>query len=80
MVDKKTLSVMLNNLLLQDSINIIEYQDKYFFIKKIEEMVPALREEILYKALENTNNYFHTPVKKRLFIDKFTSEIYKMMV
>jgi 4-diphosphocytidyl-2C-methyl-D-erythritol kinase len=79
MADKKTLMSMLDNLLLQDQINIKEYQDKYFFIKEIEEHFPSFGEEVLYKALENTNNYYHKPVKKRLFIDKFTAEIYKMM-
>jgi 4-diphosphocytidyl-2C-methyl-D-erythritol kinase len=79
MVGKKELMTLLNNLLLQDHISIKEYQDKYFFVKRVEELVPALQEEVLYKALENTNNYYNTPVKKRLFIDKFTSEIYKMM-
>lgn len=79
MADKRTLMSLLNSLLLQDQISIKEYQDKYFFIKRIEEHFPFFGEEILYKALENTNNYYHEPVKKRLFIDKFTSEIYKMM-
>lgn len=79
MADRKTLATMLNNFLLQDQIDIKEYQDKYFFIKKIEELFPSINQGILYKALENTNNFYIKPVKKKLFIDKFTAEIYKMI-
>jgi hypothetical protein len=75
MTNKKDLSAVLESFLLQDFISIQEYQDKYFFVKKVEESFPNINEEVIYKALEHTNNFFGRPIKKKLFIDKFTSEI-----
>jgi len=80
MAHKEHLSILLEDILLQDFISIKEYQDKYFFVKRVEQLFPAINEAILYRALESTNNFFGKPIKKKLFIDKFTSEIYKMNV
>lgn len=78
MLNVKTFESALHGYLLEDFINIVEYQDRYFFIKKIREFFPALRDEILYKALENTNKSLPRPIKKKLFIGKFADEINKM--
>ncbi|MFO7447793.1 MAG: hypothetical protein R6W90_15615 [Ignavibacteriaceae bacterium] len=79
MTNTKNLSSVLDSFLLQDFIFIREYQDKYFFVKKIEEFFPSIKEEIIYTALDKTNNFFNKPIKKKLFIDKFTSEINNMI-
>ena len=78
MTELKSLEATLNNYLLEDMVNIDEYQDKYFFIKRIKELFPKISEDILYTALENINNSMHRPIKKKIFIDKFTEEINKL--
>ena len=80
MFNTKRLESALHGYLIEDFVNIREYQDKYFFIKKIREFFPSINEDILYKALENTNNSYRVPIKKKLFIDKFAKEINKMTV
>lgn len=57
------------------SFNVEEYQDKYYFRKKLQEIVPELDDQSIYNAI---NNYLNTyKVFSNGTIDELGNEIYK---
>ena len=76
-MDLNKLKNVLDDILLSDYIDISEYQDKYFFIKKLKNKFPGTSEDVLYKSLDSTNNFLHTPRKKKDFISSYVNEIKK---
>ncbi len=78
-MDYDKLKDILDDILLSDYIDISEYQDKYFFIKKLINEFPETNENVLYKSLDSTNNTVSAPRKKKDFISSFINEIKKQV-
>ena len=55
--------------LLQDSVNVQEYQDKFYFVKNLKILLPEMPEEKIYKAIEITNLSLKPPIKKKEYVD-----------
>lgn len=55
--------------LLQDSVNIQEYQDKFYFVKNLKMLLPEMPEDNIYKAIEITNLSLKPPRKKKQYVD-----------
>ena len=76
-MDYDKLKNVLDDMLLSDYIDICEYQDKYFFVKRLKSEFPGANENILFKSLDSANNTLQIPRKKKDFISSFISEIKK---
>ena len=57
------------NELLQDSVNVQEYQDKFYFVKNLKILLPEMPEDKIYKAIEITNLSLKPPRKKKEYVD-----------
>ncbi|MEJ2615872.1 MAG: hypothetical protein P8Z35_13015 [Ignavibacteriaceae bacterium] len=55
--------------LLQDSVNVQEYQDKFYFVKNLKILLPEIPEDKIYKAIEITNLSLKPPRKKKDYVD-----------
>ncbi len=55
--------------LLQDSVNVQEYQDKFYFVKNLKTLLPEISEDKIYKAVEITNLSLKPPRKKKEYVD-----------
>ena len=55
--------------LLQDSVNVQEYQDKFYFVKNLKVLLPGMPEDKIYKAIEMTNLTLKPPRKKNEYVD-----------
>jgi len=55
--------------LLQDSVNVQEYQDKFYFVKNLKLLLPEMPEDKIYKAIEVTNLSIKPPRKKKEYVD-----------
>lgn len=55
--------------LLKDSINVQEYQDKFYFVKNLKILLPEMSEDKIYKAIEITNLSLKPPRKKKEYVD-----------
>jgi len=55
--------------LLQDSVNVQEYQDKFYFVKNLKTLLPEMPEDKIYKAIEITNLSLKPPRKKKEYVD-----------
>ena len=55
--------------LLQDSVNVQEYQDKFYFVKNLKVLLPEMPEDKIYKAVEITNLSLKPPRKKKEYVD-----------
>lgn len=55
--------------LLQDSVNVQEYQDKFYFVKNLKILLPEMPEDKIYKAIEITNLSLKPPRKKKKYVD-----------
>ncbi len=76
-MDYDKLKYVLDDILLSDYVDISEYQDKYFFIKKLKNEFPGASTDALFKSLDSTNDTLQVPRKKKDFISSFISEIKK---
>lgn len=76
MITKRHIKSILNRIITRELVNISEYQDRYFFVEQFKQAVPMLNEVIVYRALEEINNSYPYPVKKRIFISKFTDKLF----
>jgi hypothetical protein len=57
------------NELLLDSVNVQEYQDKFYFVKNLKILLPEMPEDKIYKAIEITNLSLKPPIKKKEYVD-----------
>lgn len=55
--------------LLQDSINVQEYQNKFYFVKNLKVLLPEMPEDKIYEAIEITNLSLKPPRKKKEYVD-----------
>lgn len=55
------------------SINLKEYQNKFYIKERIKEVLPDLPEVEIYKAIEGSWNKLKTPIKKSVFIKEVLS-------
>ena len=65
---KDNLKVQIKELL-QDSVKVQEYQDKFYFVKNLKELMPEISEDKIYKAIEITNLSLKPPRKKKEYVD-----------
>jgi hypothetical protein len=55
--------------LLQYSVNVQEYQDKFYFVKNLKVLLPEISEDNIYKAIEITNRSLKPPRKRKQYVD-----------
>lgn len=55
--------------LLKDTVIVQEYQDKFYFVKNLKELLPEMPEDNIYKAIEITNLSLKPPRKKKEYVD-----------
>lgn len=60
-----------------NSFNLEEYQDKYYFQKKLQENFPVFTEQEIYKAVENSL-INKEGLQKEDYIEVLTNELYSI--
>ena len=61
--------------LLEDSVNVQEYQDKFYFVKNLKTILPEISEDKIYKAIEITNLRLKPPRKKKEYVDLLVQKL-----
>ncbi len=74
-MDFTRLKKRLDEIILTDTVEISEYQDKYYFVKSLTQEFPEVPDKVFYAALENANSILAQPRKKKKFIDIFVESI-----
>lgn len=75
MIKLSQIQKIIRKTILVYSFNVEEYQDKYYFRKKLQEILPELDDQSIYNAI---NNYLNTyKVFSNGTIDELGNEIYK---
>lgn len=75
MIKLSQIQKIIKKTILVYNFNVEEYQDKYYFRKKLQEIVPELDDQSIYNAI---NNYLNTyKVFSNGTIDELGNEIYK---
>lgn len=60
-------------------VNSDEYQDKYFLMRQIKEIIPTLSDEIIYSTINTCNNIIAKPRKRDDFIKTFLNQIFPIL-
>lgn len=75
MIKLSQIQKIIKKTILVYNFNVEEYQDKYYFRKKLQEILPELDDQSIYNAI---NNYLNTyKVFSNGTIDELGNEIYK---
>ena len=75
MIKLSQIQKIIKKTILVYNFNVEEYQDKYYFRKKLQEILPELDDLTIYNAI---NNYLNTyKVFSNGTIDELGNEIYK---
>ncbi len=69
------LKEQIKEILIYDSLNTKEYQDKFYFVKKLRLLLPDVPEDKIYKAVENTNILLQSPINKKKYVDLLTNKL-----
>lgn len=75
-MNKKVCKQMLEDVILEDYIKSDEYQYKFYLKRKINDLLPDLSEETIYKAIESANEKVKPPRKKGEFLDIILAILY----
>ncbi|MGE5403111.1 MAG: hypothetical protein ACM3S2_22140 [Ignavibacteriales bacterium] len=74
-MEKSAIRTILNKTLGDKYIYSIEYQDKYFLFKEIQEKLPDVSEDTIYSAIDQVNQAVKSPVKGRKFVEMFVNTL-----
>jgi len=66
----------LNDLIDSEKVPIEEYQDKYYFLKKVKSNFPELPEERISSAINYANNEIKTKGKKRKYLNALSLKMF----
>ena len=69
------LKAQIKEILIYDSVNTKEYQDIYYFVKKLRLLLPDIPEDRIYKAINFTNRSFQSPVNKNKYVDLLINKL-----
>jgi len=71
----KELEKRLYNIFNRRYVYLEEYQDKYYFMKQVQELFPDLSDEKIYEAIDFTRNMLSTPIRRADFVRLFSIQI-----
>lgn len=60
-------------------IHCTEYQDKYFLMKKIMDIIPSLDESLVYAIIDKCNQQLSLPAKREDFIKLLINQIFPIL-
>jgi hypothetical protein len=63
------------DLILYDSVDLEEYQNKFYLAKNLKTLFPDLPEDFIYKAIESTNRSINPPRKKDKYINLLINKL-----
>lgn len=69
------LKAQIKEILIYDSVNTKEYQDKFYFVKKLRLLLPDVPEDKIYKAVEHTNLSLQSTINKKKYVDLLTNKL-----
>ena len=71
-IARKKLSEVINF----ESVPVEEYQDKYYFLKRIKSIFPELSDEKIFGAIEFANTEVKFPGKKKKYINALSFKMF----
>lgn len=75
MIPYKSFHIIIKSIIEENHFNIDEYQDKYYFKKKVQEFFPDINDGLIFSAINSFNNeYYRISGKKSL--QKLSEAIY----
>jgi hypothetical protein len=74
-VEQNILRNKISQIVNGDYIDLDEYHVKYYFSKKLEEILPAIPKEEIYNAIQYANNALKPPRRKKEFIEILISKL-----
>lgn len=74
-MDKDTVKSLLKGSLWKEYIYCEQYQDKFYLCKAIREILPEVSERRIYRAIDEVNKTFKSPVRKKQFVAEFSEKL-----
>lgn len=76
MISYKNFHIVIKTIIEENHFNIEEYQDKYYFKKKIQEYFPRFSDDIIFSAIESyiTNDFIR--MRREKSIQALSAKLY----
>jgi hypothetical protein len=75
LISYKSFHKVIKTIIEENHFNIEEYQDKYYFKKKVQEYFPNITDGLIFSAINSSNNLYYRLVKEKP-LQKLSKELY----
>jgi hypothetical protein len=77
LISYKNFHIAIKTIVEENHFNIEEYQDKYYFKKKVQEYFPQFSDEIIFSAIESYNKNNSSDLRRQKSLQVLSEKLYK---
>ena len=76
MIPYKDFHIAIKSIIEENLFNIEEYQDKYYFKKKVQEYFPVISDELIFSAIESFNKDVYPFLRRQKSLQELSEKLY----
>jgi hypothetical protein len=76
LISLKTFHIIIKAIIEENYFNIEEYQDKYYFKKKVQEFFPYLTDEFIFSTIDSFKTASYNVFHKEKTLQKLSEKLY----
>lgn len=80
MISLKDFHIVIKSIIEENLFNIDEYQDKYYFKKKVQEYFPRISDEFIFTALNSFNKDDYKLLSRQKSLQELSEKLYSGVV
>jgi hypothetical protein len=76
LISFKNFHIVIKTIIEENLFNIEEYQDKYYFKKKVQEYFPKISDEFIFSAIDSFNKDDYTSICGQRSLQELSEKLY----
>jgi septation ring formation regulator EzrA len=80
LISFKNFHIVIKSIIEENLFNIEEYQDKYYFKKKVQEYFPRISDEFIFTAIESFNKNAYSGLYRQRSLQELSHKLYSGVV
>jgi hypothetical protein len=80
MISFKDFHIVIKTIIEENLFNIDEYQDKYYFKKKVQEYFPRISDEFIFTAINSFNKDDYKRLSRQRSLQELSEKLYSGVV
>ena len=80
MIPFKEFHIAIKSIIEENLFNIEEYQDKYYFKKKVQEYFPVIPDELIFSAIDSFNKDEYSYLRRQKPLQELSEMLYSGVI